>query len=171
MKAPHLVLLALALALTACLPRGPHPLTGQPLPETRLATLEGQNKTLPIEGNPPVQLVQFWASWCGPCRYTMPMLTDLASEFADQGLVTAAVNQGEPVETVAKYVQGKAIAPYVLLDTNLAAGARYQVRSLPTIMLLDRHGVVQFVYVGYSGSLHNELRNDIQTLLREANDA
>lgn len=95
-----------------------------------------------------VVLVDFWASWCGPCRMMMPVLNRLSQRFGAQGLTVLGVTD-EPAE-VARNVGMRMNIRYTLA-TSPSGGARYNISSLPTLVAIDRRGVVREVTVGYEG--------------------
>ena len=103
--------------------------------------------------------INFWASWCGPCREEMPMMSDLYNEFADKGLGIVAVNVKENKETIQKYLDQYPVPFTVLRDSTGKITQSYNVEALPTSLLMDSSGVVQRIIVGYSTAWKYEIRN------------
>lgn len=158
-----LILLAAAIG---CIKHESHPMLGQKAPEATVFTADGQAQTLTDRGaSAKVHLIEFWATWCGPCRYSMPMVRDLAKEFKDRGLVVSTVNEGDSPQVVAEYLKGKSIQSDLLLDLDGSAGMAFQVATIPLILLLDDDRIIQASYIGYSNSLYREIHADIETLL------
>ncbi len=111
-----------------------------------------------------VVVLDFWASWCGPCRMVMPALNRLHQRFAAQGLTVLGVSNEPPA--VARTV-GTAMQIGYTLATDPSAQARYGVTSIPTMVVLDRAGTVRRISVGVdSGELH-ALDTLVQRLLAE----
>jgi len=102
--------------------------------------------------------INFWASWCGPCREEMPMMSELYNEFADQGLAIVAVNVKENTETIQNYLDQYPVPFTVLRDSTGEITQSYNVEALPTSLLVDSKGVVQRIIVGYSTVWKGEIR-------------
>ena len=95
-----------------------------------------------------VVFLNFWATWCGPCRLEMPSMQKLYDEFSDDGLVVVAVNLGERQKTVVKFLEENDLSFPVLLDeTNTVAGI-YGARSIPTTYILGRDGNILSMVAG-----------------------
>ena len=125
-------------------------LQDRPAPVLQLPDLQGQSVNLvALRGQ--VVLVNFWASWCEPCRDELPELDELRYRHADQGLVVLAVNLGEAPARVRAFLQGY-VAPDAevkfLLDRNSQAMRTWQVRALPASFLIDRQGRVRAQALG-----------------------
>lgn len=95
-----------------------------------------------------VVLVDFWASWCGPCRAMMPVLNRLSQRFGAQGLTVIGVTD-EPAEVARR--EGLRLGISYTLATGASAPARYNVQSLPTLVAIDRAGRVREITVGFEG--------------------
>lgn len=96
--------------------------------------------------------VNFWASWCGPCRREMPMMAEVYEKFKDRGFSIVAVNVGEDVETVKSYLSGNPVPFTILLDPQSRISSKFNIESLPTSFLIDSAGVIQERGVGIQSS-------------------
>jgi peroxiredoxin len=97
-----------------------------------------------------VVLLNFWASWCPPCKAEMPAMQEVFDQYKDQGFVILAVNstiQDDPGEAVAFYEEMGLTFP-LLMDRDGSVTQTYQVRSLPTSFFIDREGIIQEVIIG-----------------------
>jgi len=103
--------------------------------------------------------INFWASWCGPCREEMPMMSELYNEYADEGLAIVAVNVNESKETIQKYLDQYPVPFTVLRDSTGEITQSYNVEALPTSFLVDSTGVVQRITVGYSTAWEYQIPN------------
>lgn len=117
-------------------------------PAFSTVTVEGAPIALDeVRGN--VTVLNFWATWCGPCRVEMPHLQAAYEQYAEDGLQILAINRGEPVERVAAFKDEFGLTFPVLLDQSDAiTGADYQVFSMPTTFVLDEDGVILFRHFG-----------------------
>lgn len=137
---------------------------GQPFPALASYQLEGQ---LPAAGGR-VVLVDFWATWCAPCRASFPAYSELQRELGERGFTLIAVSvdkkKGEYEEFLKKYSPSFT----AVRDGQQRLAAELRVPSMPTSYLLDRHGVLRAVHSGFHGEATvKELRNQIIELLEE----
>lgn len=127
--------------------RGVEDLSGQAATDFTLADLSGKKHSLKaLRGK--VVMLDFWASWCGPCRRQMPLVEKLGKELESKGLVVYAVNQGESAETARRYLEKYRYATTTLLDRKLEVGRRYKAVGIPTLVIIDREGKIAAHYVG-----------------------
>lgn len=98
-----------------------------------------------------VVLVNFWASWCEPCRDEMPELENLRQKYADKGLEIVAVNLAESGKRIQSFLNAfmpDGVSLVILLDRNSLAYKQWQVRALPTSYLIDRNGLIRWHSTG-----------------------
>ena len=137
-----------------------------PAPALELPTIDGTVKRLAdLRGK--VVLVDFWASWCVPCRASFPALDGLHRELRDRGLEVLAVNVDEDRRDAARFLAGRSPAMTVLFDPNGTSPAAYKVRVMPTSVLVDRAGNIRFTHEGYTKKTFDSYRREIATLLAE----
>jgi thiol-disulfide isomerase/thioredoxin len=158
------------------------PLVGTDAPEFSLTVLDGPNKTKTVSKADlagKVVLLDFWATWCGPCRIELPeiqrLTESLAKGQADKVAVIAVSQDRAPEDSpVRDLVEASlkglnvSLAPKVgsiALDPDQAVGEAFAVSGLPTIVLIDPKGVIQRVQVGYGEGVVDTLEADIATLL------
>jgi cytochrome c biogenesis protein CcmG/thiol:disulfide interchange protein DsbE len=96
-----------------------------------------------------VILLNFWATWCGPCREEMPAFQAAYEARQDDGLVVLAVNYQQQVEDVTPFVEELALTFPVVLDPSLKVATLYRVRGLPMSLIIDREGFVRVRHVGH----------------------
>lgn len=120
---------------------------GKPAYGFELERLDGGKMSLAsLRGK--VVLVNFWATWCGPCRVEMPMLQKLYEEYRGQGLEVVAVSVGEPRTDVAPFIQTHGFTFPVLLDEDTATANAYLAGAIPMSLIIDRDGVVRHQFSG-----------------------
>lgn len=121
---------------------------GKPAPDFELPLLDGPRVSLQdFRGR--FVLLDFWATWCSPCRKSMPMLEELQNEHAEE-LVLLAVNMNESEETVRQFLEREGLDVTVLMDRDGAVGRAYGVVGLPTQVLIDPEGRTAFRLVGFN---------------------
>lgn len=116
----------------------------------RLPTLEG-NKMGPRDLEGKVVIMDFWATWCGPCHVQAKILEPLHAEFGDS-VEFLAVNVGEDSATVESFVEDRPFPYPVLLDVDGRASARAEVYGLPTLVVIDRSGQIVFRSTGVASA-------------------
>lgn len=110
-------------------------------PDFSLPTLEGGTVRLSdLRGKWVV--INFWATWCPPCRAEMPAFEEAYRQYADEGLVILAVNQGETPEEVAAFRDAFGLTFPVLLDSQMEVGLQYKVQFLPTTVFVAPDGTI-----------------------------
>jgi len=123
------------------------PLKGHPAPDFTLQTMTGEPLALSdLRGKAVV--LNFWATWCPPCRAEMPELQAAYTAYAPGGLVVLGVNQAEDRATVRAFLDELGLTFPVVLDTQYEVADRYSVNSLPTTFFIDRDGVIRDIVVG-----------------------
>ncbi|OGO31615.1 MAG: hypothetical protein A2Z29_03035 [Chloroflexi bacterium RBG_16_56_11] len=145
------IFLAVILTTAACAGNtdSRSPADGRLAPEFQLRDLEGELVSLgSFEGRP--VMLNFWASWCGPCRDEMPYLQDVSKDprWVEKGLVLLAINIQESTSVVQKFVDDFGLTFTVLLDTNGAVTERYNIGSIPTTYFIDGDGIIRDVRIG-----------------------
>jgi len=120
---------------------------GNLAPDFQLSGLDGQTISLSDFRGKPV-LINFWASWCNPCRAEMPFLQRMHEEWADKGLVILAGDIGESPSRVNKFVESFGLSFLVLLDARQEVAREYNIRSIPTTFFIDKNGKIQDMKIG-----------------------
>lgn len=137
----HLTLLMISL-LSLLGMAGRPPLVGSPAPEIVLKDLQGRElKLSDLRGK--VVLLNFWATWCKPCKEEMPAMQKGYDKLRDHGLVVLAVNELEDVERVVEHIRTHGHTFPVVMDHDNHVANRYGVVALPASFLVDRQGIVR----------------------------
>jgi tetratricopeptide (TPR) repeat protein len=135
-------------------------LTGKPAPGFELKDLQGKVHSLD-EYRGKVVLLDFWTTWCGPCRAEMPIFEKLHRELATGDVAVVAVDVDEPKETVAQFIEeGKYTLP-VLLTEGTDIAKKYGIQAFPTLITLDKQGQVAEVIIGSRSE--EQLRRAVET--------
>jgi cytochrome c biogenesis protein CcmG/thiol:disulfide interchange protein DsbE len=127
--------------------RSPLPRRGFAAPDFTLDTLDGQTIALSdLQGQ--MVLINFWASWCLPCREEMPAIQQVYERYRDQGFVVLAVNLQQEDAHVAAFVDQLELTFPVLMDRDGDVFDRYRIVALPSTFFVDRAGLIQDLAVG-----------------------
>ncbi len=139
------IILSLVVLLAGC--GGQNPLLGKPAPDFQFTSLDEQPISLSdLQGSP--VLINFWATWCGPCRGEMPYLQQIYEKWQIRGLVLLAINIGESSSDVEEFMQSQGLSLPVLLDGDGAIAAQYGIEAIPATFFIDSGGIIQEVMVG-----------------------
>lgn len=125
----------------------PAPEVGRLAPDFTLVDLEGNQVTLSDFRGKTVFL-NFWATWCPPCRAEMPEMEAVYQEYKDKGVVVIGVDIKEAEEEVRQYVQQGGYSWTFVLDTTGEVTANYRIAAIPTSFFIDREGIIQAVNIG-----------------------
>ena len=139
---------------------------GDTLPELSGFELEGK---LPGKLSGQVVLVDFWASWCGPCKASFPVMESLHKQYRGRGLVVLAINADEKSAAMEKFLKQYPVTFAVVRDAAHKLVAAADVATMPTSFLVDRTGKVRFVHTGFHGEATRKLyEKEIELLLVES---
>lgn len=141
-------------------------LEGQVAPDFVLRSATGENLRL-SEYRGDVVLINFWATWCGPCRQEMPLLDDLYGRYQRVGFNLLGVNIDEDSRRAMQMVQELGVNFPVLFDENKEVSKLYEVEAMPVTILVDREGIVRHVHHGYKPGYEEKYLTEIRSLLRE----
>src|SRR6185312_9372226 len=132
-------------------------LEGKQAPAFKLKMLDGKTVSLSdLKGH--VVILDFWATWCGPCRMSLPHLDKLYKAEKDKGLKAFAVDQQESDADVRQFVKQTGLSVPVLMDGDGRVGGQYGVEGIPQTVVVDKEGKVRRVFVGYSDDLPAQLK-------------
>ncbi|MGB6947167.1 MAG: TlpA disulfide reductase family protein [Bryobacteraceae bacterium] len=137
---------------------------GQPMPQFKLKDGDGQT-VRPVDYKGKVILLDFWATWCGPCKIEIPWFMDFERQFKDQGFAVVGVSMDEDGwKAIKPYAQNMKMNYRILLGDDDVSTAYGGLDSLPTTLLIDRQGRIASVHVGVSMG-KEEFKNAIVQLL------
>ena len=141
-------------------------LAGQPAPDFALKSASGNNLRL-SEYRGDVVMINFWATWCGPCRQEMPLLDELYTRYERVGFSLLGVNIDDDSRRAMNMVSELAISFPVLFDSHKEVSKLYQVDAMPLTVLIDREGNIRHVHHGYKPGYEQKYLDEIRALLRE----
>ena len=160
------VLLGLVFSVFAATSLASSGLTGQTAPDFALKSSSGDNLRL-SEYRGDVVMVNFWATWCGPCRQEMPILDELYSRYQRVGFSLLGVNIDDNSSKAMNMVNELGVSFPVLFDSRKEVSELYDVDAMPVTLLIDREGTVRYVHQGYKPGYEDKYLEQIRSLLRE----
>ncbi|MBI5404497.1 MAG: TlpA family protein disulfide reductase [Ignavibacteriae bacterium] len=141
---------------------------GKPAPEFSGKTAGGETVSLSdFKGK--VLVVDFWASWCRPCKEGFPFLIELYDQYSDKDFSVLGINLDEDVKNMTAFIKklGKEVKFKNISDPDSKIGNLYKVEGIPTTLIIDKNGVVKFITVGYDPGEKEKFKSEIEALLKE----
>ena len=140
--------------------------TPKPAPDVALRSADGTAVQL-ADYKGKVLLVDFWASWCVPCKTSFPALDAIYREYQPRGLEVLAVNLDEERRKADAFLSAHPHRMTVLFDPRGTAPVAFGVKGMPTSFVIDKSGTIRFTHMGYSGDVDVRYRQEITQLLSE----
>jgi peroxiredoxin len=156
---------ALAAALALALPAlaGPE---GGPAPAFTLAARGGHDVAL-AQYHGQVVMINFWASWCGPCRQEMPLLESIYKKYNKLGFTLLGVNVEPDSKAADDWLRDTPVSFPILYDKDSKVSKLYDVAGMPSTVIIDRSGKLRKIHRGYKPGDENEYLDSIRALVRE----
>jgi peroxiredoxin len=137
-----------------------------PAPAFTLTALSGQQGAL-SQYKGQVVMVNFWATWCGPCQQEMPLLDQMYKKYKPAGFTLIGVNVDKESPAVKELLARKPVSFPVLLDPANQVSKAYHVDEMPSSVIIDRKGEIRYIHRGYRPGDENEYQDRIRQLIRE----
>jgi peroxiredoxin len=160
-----ILILGLSLPLATALPAS-NLAPGAPAAAFQLPAAAGDAVSLAgLKGQ--VVLINFWASWCGPCRQEMPVLDQLYRKYKPAGFTLLGVNVEPKSADALGFLKTTPVSFPILFDTQSKVSTLYEVAGMPSTVIVDRKGTVRYVHQGYKPGDESQYQDQIRSLLRE----
>jgi peroxiredoxin len=148
-----------------CLPAAADTVKGV-APDFTLKSASGENLRLSdLRGE--VVMINFWASWCGPCRQEMPLLDELYTRYKPLGFTILGVNVEEDSGKARELLENLPVTFPVVFDNQSKVSKLYEVVAMPSTVLVDRGGNLRYVHRGYKPGYEQEYQAQVRALIRE----
>ena len=135
-------------------------------PDFTLKSNQGKNIRLEdLRGQ--VVMLNFWASWCGPCRQEMPLMDEIYKKYEKLGFTILAVNVDEDSADADRFLDAVPVSFPVLYDNESRISELYEVDAMPTTIMIDRDGNRRFMHRGYKSGYEDDYRKQAKKLIRE----
>ena len=135
-------------------------------PDFTLKSKSGKNIRL-SDYRGEVVMINFWASWCGPCREEMPLLENLYKRYKKLGFVIIGVNVEADSSKANSYLRDITVSFPILYDTKNEVSKKYNVNNMPTTVILDRNGNIRYTHYGYKPGYEKKYKKEVKALIRE----
>lgn len=162
-----LAAMCLLCLLPACAerPSSQHPLVGGKAPLFKASLLDDSPFDLEAQLGKNVIILDFWATWCGPCQAALPVLMEVAEKYKSQGVEFYAVDVGETPAVVQDFLVERGFKLTVIMDRDGAISEKYKAEGIPQTVIIGRDGTVRVVHVGFSPHLKEELSRELDAIL------
>ena len=135
-------------------------------PDFTLKSHTGENMKLSeLRGD--VVMINFWASWCGPCRQEIPLLDELYNQYKPMGFTILGVNVEEDPEQAKRVLEEISVSFPVLFDTRSQVSKLYNLEAMPSSVMIDRDGNVRYLHHGYRPGYEQTYQQQVRALIRE----
>jgi thiol-disulfide isomerase/thioredoxin len=115
-----------------------------------------------------VVYVDFWASWCAPCRTSLPVLDSLFEKYASRGLVIVGINQDESEQDRDNFMKRIPVRFALVGDEGHRIAKQFEVKAMPSGYVIDRKGVIRYIHPGFDANTAQQLEKEINVLLQES---
>jgi len=158
-------IVAIAASLAVALPALAAP-TGAPAPTFTLSSSGGSEVSL-AQYKGQVVMINFWASWCGPCRQEFPLLESIYKKYGRMGFTLIGVNVEPDSKAANDWLKQTPVSFPILYDKDSKVSKLYDVAGMPSTVLIDRSGKLRMLHRGYKPGDENEYLDSIRALIRE----
>jgi cytochrome c biogenesis protein CcmG/thiol:disulfide interchange protein DsbE len=142
-----------------------HPLIGNPSPSFALDSVNGKGKVSMAGLAGKVVIVDFWATWCEPCKKSFPKLQDISARYRAGGLTVVGVSEDDDKGGIREFANSFGADFPLLWDSDKAIAGKWEPGSMPATFIIDRKGLVRFMHHGYHDGEELEIEKEVKSLL------
>ena len=141
-------------------------LIGKPAPSFSVSTANGKGTVDLSSLKGKVVIVDFWATWCGPCKESFPKLQEIYTKYNSSGLEIVGLSEDDENQGIAEFGQAHGNVKFPIgWDNGKSVAGQYKPPTMPTSFVIDKNGIVRFVHVGYHDNDQAEIEKELKTLL------
>jgi peroxiredoxin len=144
---------------------GKHPLVGSLAPDFSAASVNGKGKPSVKAASGKVLIVDFWATWCEPCKKSFPKLEDIYVKFKASGMDMIAVSEDDENQGLTDFGTTFGAKFPLVWDDGKAIAGKWQPKSMPSTFIVDKKGIVRYVHLGYHDGEETEIEKEVKSLL------
>jgi peroxiredoxin len=144
---------------------GAHPLIGAPAPEFSASSVNGKGTIKVKSTGGKVTIVDFWATWCEPCKKSFPKLQELYVKYKASGMDLVAVSEDDENSGLTEFGSTYGAKFPLVWDDGKAIAGKWQPKSMPATFIVDKKGVVRFVHLGYHDGEEAEIEKEVKSLM------
>ena len=137
----------------------------KPAPQFSLPSTKGNVSLKSLQGQ--VVYVDFWASWCSPCRKSFPWMNDMENKYKDMGFTIIAINLDKERNLADDFLKDVPHDFTIAFDPEGDTASAYDVRAMPSSYLIDKSGQIQYTHLGFRSDKKAELESHIKLLLKQ----
>jgi peroxiredoxin len=142
-----------------------HPLVGSPAPDFAAASVNGKGRAAVKASSGKVLIVDFWATWCEPCKKSFPKLQDLYVKFKASGMDLIAVSEDDENTGITDFGTTFGAKFPLVWDDGKAIAGKWQPKAMPSTFIVDKKGIVRFAHLGYHDGEEAEIEKEVKSLL------
>lgn len=142
-----------------------HPLLGSPAPLFSLDTANGKGKFDLGKVKGKVVVVDFWATWCDPCKKSFPKLQELYTKYNASGMELIGLSEDEENAGIKEFGNSHGAKFPLAWDSGKSVAGQWQPKSMPSTFVVDRNGIVRFAHLGYHDGDEAEIEKEVKSLL------
>ncbi len=152
-------------AQPAAAPSGPQALVNKPAPQLTLDTMSGGKLDLASLKSKNIVVLDFWATWCPPCRAALPILAEVTKSYESKGVKFFAIDLREDPSKVSDFLKKQGLDVNVALDRDGRAAHEYGVEGIPQSVIIGKDGIVRVVHQGFNSNLKTRLAAELDEIL------
>jgi peroxiredoxin len=143
----------------------PHALIGNPAPDFSASSVNGKGKASVRASSGKVLIVDFWATWCDPCKKSFPKLQGLYAKLKPSGMDLIAISEDDENSGIQEFGNNYGAKFPLVWDDGKKIAGKWVPKSMPTTFIVDKSGVVRFVHFGYHDGEELEIEKEVKSLL------
>ena len=144
---------------------GNHPLVGQKAPDFAITPMNEKGRVALSKYSGKVAIVDFWATWCEPCKKSFPKLQELYVKYKASGLEMVAVSEDDENNGIKDFAETYGAKFPVGWDDGKSIAGKWQIPNMPSTFIVDKSGIVRFVHLGYRDGEEQEIEKEVKSLL------